>query len=580
MLKKQGGSYMKRRIYHAIKWLLRLVKLAISAFLLFLAVCFLCILLTEDIKNVAYCVFLLVTCLLIVFILNKDFILYTILKKKRVQKTTNRKSKPAEESARPSYSNPSTPAPQTRYAAPAPQAAYTVPSRQAIQPAPVQRATQAAPAQQETKTTPAPHAANASPIQEAKPMENVRVSAPIASTTYRVHKGSNLMSAVISYVVLDVETTGVDPTHNEIIEVGAIRVRDDKEEDSFSSLVKPSGSISKSITDLTGITNDMVEDAPGIGDVLPKLLAFIGDDIVMGHNINFDVNFIYDNCERLGLASFSNDFIDTLRISRRLYPEERQHRLCDLTSRLGVQVDEAHRALADVRATKSCYDAMVRDAALRGVRIDGTPMTSNRAIDSSTLPDNPLEGIDRIDRFDIYFIGESYRKAERLDEALALFDKAKEKGYCSPALYESYAKVYRKTKEYEKEISVLEEGIDALTIRNDPIDLLTVRKEKAEALLEKSTANQAAALEKQRLKEKKQQAKLEALAAKEASKETAKPMRRAVLQLDDNMAVVRRFESIAEAVRETGVDSKGIRNAANGVQKRAGGYMWRYEDTL
>lgn len=213
-----------------------------------------------------------------------------------------------------------------------------------------------------------------------------------AAAAERTHKGSSLLAELTDYTVLDLETTGLDPRWDEIIEVGALRVRGGEVSEHFTSLVKPLNEIDEFITELTGITNEMVADAPPIGEVLPQLRAFIGQDVVIGHNVNFDVNFLYDISLHLKLEPFSNDFVDTMRLSRRLYPEERHHRLVDLSKRhcSGLQVD--HRALGDAQLTKACYDAMLGVMAERGVTMqDLKPKTGY----------NPADGVKAtVDTFD------------------------------------------------------------------------------------------------------------------------------------------------------------------------------------
>lgn len=176
----------------------------------------------------------------------------------------------------------------------------------------------------------------------------------------RSAKGKSLLEIVSNYVVLDLETTGLDPTWNEIIEIGAIRVRNHEIVETFSSLVKPDIPIDDFIASLTGITNEMVADAPAINAILPQLFDFVGNDIVVGHNVNFDINFLYDNSLRCTGRGFTNDFVDTMRLSRRLFPEEAHHRLADLELRFNLHNENAHRAMSDVLLTKECYDYMRR----------------------------------------------------------------------------------------------------------------------------------------------------------------------------------------------------------------------------
>lgn len=184
--------------------------------------------------------------------------------------------------------------------------------------------------------------------------------------TKRTHKGKSLLLFPEDYTVVDIETTGFDPMFDEIIEVAGIKYRGRTEVGRFQSLVKPDDGIPDYITALTGITNEMVADAPGIEDVLPRFLEFIGEDIVVGHNVHFDVNFIYDYAEDFELKPFSNDLVDTLRLSRRLYPELQSHKLSALAAHFGVEPDGEHRALADCVTTQKCLSAMDAYAAQNG----------------------------------------------------------------------------------------------------------------------------------------------------------------------------------------------------------------------
>ena len=194
----------------------------------------------------------------------------------------------------------------------------------------------------------------------------------------RKDKGHSLLTHLSDYVVLDLETTGLDPTWNEIIEIGAIRVRDNSVVDSFSQLVKPLEPVDDFISELTGITNDMLEEAPRINTVLPLFLDFVGEDIVIGHNVNFDINFLYDNCQEYLSKPFTNDFVDTMRISKRLFPEERHHRLSDLEKRFNLQSSNAHRALSDVILTNQCYEYMLNYMLEKDITFDSIKNRKNQ----------------------------------------------------------------------------------------------------------------------------------------------------------------------------------------------------------
>ncbi|MBQ7802561.1 exonuclease [Candidatus Saccharibacteria bacterium] len=172
----------------------------------------------------------------------------------------------------------------------------------------------------------------------------------------RSEKGHSLIELPESYTLIDIESTGLDPTFDEIIELGALKIKNNKVKDSFQSLVKPESEIDPFIEDLTGITNSDLEDAPSLISVLPAFLEFIGSDLVVGHNVNFDINFIYDNCKKLDLPYFSNDYVDTLRLSRRILPELESHSLSALINYLGLSEEGHHRAISDCEKTKDIFD--------------------------------------------------------------------------------------------------------------------------------------------------------------------------------------------------------------------------------
>lgn len=178
----------------------------------------------------------------------------------------------------------------------------------------------------------------------------------------RINKGNNLISFPSSYTVIDLETTGLSPVYDSIIEVSAIRIKDNQIVDEFSSVTNiPYGGciyISDFITELTGITQEMVNNAPPLNDVLPEYLEFISDDIVIGHNVNFDINFLYDESLQLCNKPFTNDFVDTMRISRRLHPEFSHHRLSDLCERYLIDNSGAHRGLNDCLHTYHCFNKL------------------------------------------------------------------------------------------------------------------------------------------------------------------------------------------------------------------------------
>lgn len=174
----------------------------------------------------------------------------------------------------------------------------------------------------------------------------------------RTLKGKSTIDILNDYIVFDIETTGLDSSYDEVIEIGAIKVHNNKIVSKFNSLVKPKNEIDEYITELTGITNEMVKDAPTIEEILPEFMNYVGNDILIGHNVNFDINFIYDNLYRNKFDVLTNDFIDTMRISRKLLPELPHHRLIDLANYFEIDATNNHRSLKDCEITMNVYEQL------------------------------------------------------------------------------------------------------------------------------------------------------------------------------------------------------------------------------
>lgn len=186
----------------------------------------------------------------------------------------------------------------------------------------------------------------------------------------RRFKGNSLLDFPDSYVVIDIETTGLSPDYDSIIEVGAIKYESGVETERFSSLIQPDSHdndgnyINDFIRNLTGITNEMLASAPTAKEVLPTFYEFLSGSVLVGHNVNFDINFLYDNFEKILNKSLSNDFVDTMRISRNLHPELREHTLSDLKVRYNIGYSKAHRTLADCESAHLVLRSLHKDACL------------------------------------------------------------------------------------------------------------------------------------------------------------------------------------------------------------------------
>ncbi|EPZ45672.1 helicase C-terminal domain-containing protein [Alicyclobacillus acidoterrestris] len=159
----------------------------------------------------------------------------------------------------------------------------------------------------------------------------------------------------MNYVVIDIETTGLDPIQHEIIEVGAVRVVDGATTDTFHALVRPETSIPSEITRLTGIDDFMVADAEPASTVLPRLLQFIGDDTLVAHNLQFDQPFLQHHVDKLGYTLIQPDGLCTFTLSRVLFPTLSSHRLTTVAEHLGIVPESAHRALSDAMTTAKVF---------------------------------------------------------------------------------------------------------------------------------------------------------------------------------------------------------------------------------
>ncbi|MFB6273460.1 MAG: DEDD exonuclease domain-containing protein [Salinibacter sp.] len=154
-----------------------------------------------------------------------------------------------------------------------------------------------------------------------------------------------------TFVVTDVETTGTTAEDDRILEIGAVKLRNGAVVDRFQQLVNPEQSVPGRITKLTGITTGMVFEAPTVEAVLPEYLRFLGEDVLVAHNLSFDESFLNAELGRIGRTTLSNETLCTVRLARRLLPGLDSKGLSRLTQFYDIDVDGRHRALGDAEAT-------------------------------------------------------------------------------------------------------------------------------------------------------------------------------------------------------------------------------------
>lgn len=156
-------------------------------------------------------------------------------------------------------------------------------------------------------------------------------------------------------IVLDTETTGLDYTRERMVEFAALRLENGKIKDEFQTLINPEQHIRKSSIAIHGITEEMVKDAPTEVEIMPKILEFIGDYPIVGHNVIFDFSFINEASLRVFKRGITNEKIDSQQMFKEIAPDLESHGLSALTERFKVDLTNHHRAMADAMGLALAY---------------------------------------------------------------------------------------------------------------------------------------------------------------------------------------------------------------------------------
>lgn len=401
------------------------------------------------------------------------------------------------------------------------------------------------------------------------------------------------------FIAFDVETTGLNSYLDRIIEVGAVLFEDGKPVKTFDSLVNPNVLVPQSATAVNHITDEMVKNAPSEESVFSDLISFFGDaldrgTIICAHNARFDMGFLSETLMRLGYSGKIH-YVDTLGFSRKLVCGVENYKQQTLANYFGITNSQDHRAASDAKVCgeillKLLY--MVREEALRKEQLTNSlknqieilqneyknmqaeisinPINNRVPLSNIHNASNRRKGIDK--GFSYWRQGENMRKAGSIEASIKLFDEARYNGYCEPALYESYAMAYRKIKDIDNEIDILNEAIDRFANNVSVCIDFAVRRNKALSFLLKQKEKEQELL----IKEQKKQ---ERIAKKEAVQNmSTKPKGRAIIKMNDEMEVIEKYDTVSSAAKENGISPKSIRDVANGVYKHAGGFVWRYAD--
>ena len=176
---------------------------------------------------------------------------------------------------------------------------------------------------------------------------------------FSTRNGKRKIEYVKDYVVYDLETTGTSCESDRVVELAAIKVEDGLVKEEFATLVNPGMPIPCWATNVHGITDKMVADAPAVDAVLRGFSEFAGDMILVGHNIHtFDMRFIWRDAWKYFGMTIGNDYIDTLLLARLYLPQLGHHTLTDLAGYYGIAADGAHRALVDCRMNQKVFEKL------------------------------------------------------------------------------------------------------------------------------------------------------------------------------------------------------------------------------
>lgn len=192
------------------------------------------------------------------------------------------------------------------------------------------------------------------------------------------NRGKLLNEYVKDYVIFDLETTGTSCYTDQVVEISAIKVLDEKIVEEFSTLVNPGIPIPYYASIVNGITDDMVSDAVSFDVALADFVNFIGDLPLVGHNIHsFDMKFIYRDLEKYFGKVLDNDYIDTLKLSRMFLPMLSHHKLVDLADYYNISTMGAHRALNDCRMNQQVYYLLSKEMSEEGRERNGIKLCPN-----------------------------------------------------------------------------------------------------------------------------------------------------------------------------------------------------------
>ena len=239
----------------------------------------------------------------------------------------------------------------------------------------------------------------------------------------------------VTFCIIDLETTGGNRNDDMITEIGAVKVRGGEFLGTFQTLVNPGRAIPPQITMLTGLSDVLVSNAPRIEAVLGTLIDFVGDSVIVGHNVGFDVGFLRAACQRAGRPPLAGTVVDTVALARRLVRDEVPNcKLGTLASRFRLDHRPSHRALDDALATADLLHLLIERAAGLGVvglddlvvlsKLAGHPQASKLKM-TADLPRSPGVYMFRGHRDEILYVGKATNLRQRVRSYFGSDDRRK-----------------------------------------------------------------------------------------------------------------------------------------------------------
>lgn len=377
-----------------------------------------------------------------------------------------------------------------------------------------------------------------------------------------------------AYIAFDLETTGLSPYADRIIEIGAVKVANSVIVEEFSQLVNPECPIPADVSAINHITNDMVAGQPRIQAALPSFLAFIGDLPCVAHNVSFDRSFLMAEAARCGL-SISNPFSDSLKAARQYFPGLPNKKLVTVCEAIGYEIGQAHRALDDAKAVHAVIQACAArvDVMEAGKRAHEQHFELARRIEQQYA--SARESVDsRQQMMDAVL--------SLCREDFALVQPVRE--YCQMCAYpapafDSFRRaviILAQRKDYDAAIQVCDQAI-ALDIPDPTMEGgMAARRDRLIRQRDTALAKATEAQEKEALRAEKRRAREE----REKEKKAGSSNQKAILQYSyDGETLIKAHKSIAAAAREIGINSSCIGDALSGKQKHAGGFTWKRGET-